>query len=663
MRNQLWKMWMIALLCLVSVVMVDDTEASAKSKVTFQVKGTTLTVSGKGKMPSTGKVKNPKKIKKVIIKKGVTEISDNAFDDWKKVEEIQIANSVKKIGYYAFSDTAIKSITIPKSVKEMGEGVFSGCGKLKKVTMPGKIKMKQWPTDDALITFGGSVETISFNTDLDLKTIVYLDAQNLIVRKEDKKFCSIEGMIYSKDGKSIVRVPSLRKKAVIMDGCEEFCLQSVLWCGMDWESDPAGGCEKLKYIELPDSIKKVEAKKYYKYCADDDGMIWEDQKVEIKICNKSLGIEALQLLNEKLKISWPNLYSEVSGAFREVGVQGMYVGTDSQLKAYDGKEKQIIIPDGVTHICEDTFAGNKYIEEIYVPATVTEIEGGAFSECKQLEKLQLSEGVVTIGGWLVEGCNNLKELTIPGTVQKMKDYAFADCGIEVLTLQEGLKKIGDCMVANCANLKVVKIPDSVEVIGAGAFATGTSGKKSSLQKIDLGKGVKRIEYNAFGKTSWTELVIPAQVEEIDSNAFQKCTKAKRVVIESANTQIHSDAFYNTEVKLVYPCPIERQKTYIMPHKDKIVQNTAKKKTKTCKLWLQWWNVEGMNGVQIKLSSNKTFSQKTKTYHVNKKTKLNCVRPVLGKYEYIKIRPYKIENGTKVYGAWTTTKYKWFSWDE
>ena len=54
----------------------------AAGKVTYKVKGTTLTISGKGEMPKSmvfGKKSKTKNIKKVVIKKGVTTISKNAF--------------------------------------------------------------------------------------------------------------------------------------------------------------------------------------------------------------------------------------------------------------------------------------------------------------------------------------------------------------------------------------------------------------------------------------------------------------------------------------------------------------------------------------------------------------------------------------------------------
>ena len=46
----------------------------------------------------------------------------------------------RSIGAEAFSNTKIKSITLPKTLKELGVYVFYGCKKLDNITMPGKIK-------------------------------------------------------------------------------------------------------------------------------------------------------------------------------------------------------------------------------------------------------------------------------------------------------------------------------------------------------------------------------------------------------------------------------------------------------------------------------------------------------------------------------------------
>ena len=99
----------------------------AASKVTYKVKGTTLTISGKGEMPKSmvfGKKSKTKNIKKVVIKKGVTTISKNAFKNCKKLKKVQLPSTLKKISGYAFYNTALTNVTIPNSVKYIGNYSF-----------------------------------------------------------------------------------------------------------------------------------------------------------------------------------------------------------------------------------------------------------------------------------------------------------------------------------------------------------------------------------------------------------------------------------------------------------------------------------------------------------------------------------------------------------
>ncbi len=436
MRNQLRRMWMVVLfLCVMGAMMVGDPEVSAKSKVSFQVKGTTLIVSGKGKMPGTGTVKNPEKIKKVVIKKGVTSISDFAFEDWKSLKVVKIPNTVKKIEYFAFSRSGIESITIPKSVKVMYEGVFASCKKLKKVTMPGKMKFIEWVDDMAKLVwdYNSNIHTITFSTQLNLDTLAYIDSKNLVVSKKDKKYKSIDGMIYSKDGKKIVRIPALRKKAVIAKGCKEFYLQSVVWSGEDWSGDPNGGCCKLKKIIIPKSVNIIEDKKYFAFHQVDESW-WDDGEIQVKIANKSTSYEQLELLHKRLGISYENLWKEVPDAFGSSGVSGMCVSKAGELKWYGGKAKSVNIPESVNKVCEYAFAGNTSVEEVIVPKTVTEIENCAFEKCENLKKLQLTDGLTTVGRGIVVCCNKLEELVIPGTVHSMESMAFAQCGIKNLVV-------------------------------------------------------------------------------------------------------------------------------------------------------------------------------------------------------------------------------------
>ena len=150
--------------------MQPDKTSAAKKKtkqtqeyVSMSYKKGVLTIKGKGEMgdPIKTTVYENKNIKKVVIKKGVTAIADFAFKGCKKLKEIILPSTLKKIGAYAFEEcpiknitipksvksiepgafagSSIKSITIPKTVKKLGEGVFGNCKKLESITMPGNI--------------------------------------------------------------------------------------------------------------------------------------------------------------------------------------------------------------------------------------------------------------------------------------------------------------------------------------------------------------------------------------------------------------------------------------------------------------------------------------------------------------------------------------------
>ena len=122
-------MFGMTIICLLmTMVAFNTTSTSAKSGVKYKLsKNGTMTISGKGKMPKSMKFRDSRKIKKVIIKKGVKSISWFAFAYCKNLKSVKIENGVKEIGEFAFCGTPIKSITIPKSVKIIGCSAFDAC--------------------------------------------------------------------------------------------------------------------------------------------------------------------------------------------------------------------------------------------------------------------------------------------------------------------------------------------------------------------------------------------------------------------------------------------------------------------------------------------------------------------------------------------------------
>ena len=221
-----------------------------------------------------------KNIKRVVIKKGVTAIADFAFEGCKKLKEIILPSTLKKIGACAFegcpiknitipksvksiepgafAGSSIKSITIPKTVKKLGEGVFGNCKKLESITMPGNIGIIKDEDPDYEYQPGSflgrkcnSLKKVKFTTALNINMLKRVGRSGgFEVLANDPKYKSVNGLLYSKDGKTLLRIPHGRKKVIISDKCTTVTAGSY---GYEmYLADSA-----MNEIVFPKTVKKV----------------------------------------------------------------------------------------------------------------------------------------------------------------------------------------------------------------------------------------------------------------------------------------------------------------------------------------------------------------------------------------------------------------------
>lgn len=401
---------------------------TTQAKVKTTIKNGVCTVSGKGAM--TDDTSYNKKIKKVIIKDGVTSLPEEAFAGCLKLKEISIADSVKSIGACAFMQTDLREITIPNSVKKLGNSVLSSCKKLTKVKMPGNVKII-YGSDEYFPVFqfdvDSPVKTIELTSSLNLEIFMYLSAENIVVSKNDPKYTSIDGLLYTKDGKSLVRIPNLRKKAVIADGCEEFCTTAVEWAGDD-DGDPYMGCEDLKTIVLPESIRTINTKKHLTRWGTssyaEDHYTDKTDYISFTIANKNMPWEQVSLLHKKFNTPYETLQKEVPAVFGPGAEQGFITPKDGTvLLKYVGKDDNVCIPQGITKIEKNAFASST-LKNVVFPEGLEKIGGNAFANCKKLTKVTIPKSVDIIDQDAFSKCKNLKKITFKGTPSDISPYAF-----------------------------------------------------------------------------------------------------------------------------------------------------------------------------------------------------------------------------------------------
>lgn len=402
---------------------------TSQAKVKTTIKSGVCTVSGKGAM--TKPKSYNQKIKKVVIQNGVTSLPVEAFAGCLKLKEVSIADSVKSIGACAFMQTDLREITIPNSVKKLGNSVLSSCKKLTKIKMPGNVKIT-YGSDQYFPVFqfdvDSPVKTIELTSSLNLEIFMYLSAENIVVSKNDPKYTSIDGLLYTKDGKSLVRIPNLRKKAVIADGCEEFCTTAVEWAGDD-DGDPYMGCEDLKTIALPESIQTINTKKHLTRWGTssyaEDHYTDKTDYISFTIANKNMPWEQVSLLHKKFNTPYETLQKEVPAVFGPGAEQGFITSKDGTvLLKYVGKDDNVCIPQGITKIEKNAFANCKKLTKVTIPDSVASVAG--FTHCKKLERVVLGKNVRVIGESAFSG-TSLTEITIPKRVNTIDQDAFSKC--------------------------------------------------------------------------------------------------------------------------------------------------------------------------------------------------------------------------------------------
>lgn len=531
-------------------------KVEAKTKVTYTLKKGTLTIKGKGAMPAKMKFRRNKKIKKVIIKKGVTSVSYEAFALCKNLNSVTIPSTVKTIGIRSFYGTKISKITVPSKTKTIGQGAFGSCKSLKTIVMPGDFKLKlEEDTDDKLwyvASDQSAVDTITFNTKLKLANVSYLSANNLVVAKNDPSYQSIEGVIYTKDGKGIVRVPQKRTELKIKEGCTEFNMQSVLYNSTDSEGDEFNNCSKLKKIVIPSSVKSINKVKYKTDRADACDMHVDT----IEIAPKDFDANSLYALGSSLgkNITIESLMKLLPDQITYK--DHMYITKDHGLLKYDGKDANVEIPEEITWIAPEAFYRNETLKNVKLPSKITTIEENTFYGCSELEAVVIPDQVTMIGKSAFDECTVLKSVTFGKSLKVIKDHAFASVNIRNFTIPSGIQKIETGAFAGINQIGTVTFEGSTKYVAADAFMNSTGiklvykkGIKEAQTELSYDYIIARKNGNNKVRTTW-QPVSGANGYQLKFSTDKKFKKVLKTVMVKKNVS-NATTYVKNKKKTLY----------------------------------------------------------------------------------------------------------------
>lgn len=208
---------------------------------------------------------------------------------------------------------------------------------------------------------------------------------------------------------------------------------------------------------------------------------------------------------------------------KEETISPDFIIKDGVLVSYEGVLEKVIIPNSVTSIGEEAFAGNESLESVVIPTSVTSIGKCAFEGCSALKSITVPSSVIFIGPGAFYECSSLKSATIRGRITSIEGSLFEKCSsLESFVIPDTVTSIGMLAFSNCSSLKSVIIPDGVVSIDVAAFAHCTS-----LESLSIPDSVTSLRRSvAFGCSSLKTVSFPESVVSTGASLFCDCLNLK-----------------------------------------------------------------------------------------------------------------------------------------
>ena len=201
---------------------------------------------------------------------GTGEMWDSAFSYNKDIKSVRLPDAITQIPYKAFSGcTNLKNICLPDSVTQIDEDAFGNCDLQEQVvqeivssdniTFIGS-RAFEGNKNICTVHIGKNVEYIQTETFNYMSTPSFHDCTNLTsitVSPENQTYASINGLLCSKDGRSLLYVPvGISGRLDVPAGIETIGGEAMHYAF------------SIKIVHIPKSVKKIGSDAFPIECTD-----------------------------------------------------------------------------------------------------------------------------------------------------------------------------------------------------------------------------------------------------------------------------------------------------------------------------------------------------------------------------------------------------------
>ncbi len=464
---------------------------------------------------------------------GVKEIYSFAFYGNTNIKEITIPESVVKIGDSAFAlCNNLFNVSLPETLAIIGNKSFWGCDSLIKITIPKNIKSIDV---DAFTNCQNLFAVTVLSKDVLYNTSAAYDSKTGNMILETKKGTGSTTDIKVFDEKQMNGKPTLTLISSKGSTTEDYVNGNfdginrspyITFCefsnndGSEYsisvdETVVNGVIEAGVYLADETTEKASKGSLIFLYITPNEGYHYKENS--LKVVTDSNELVEINLIGNMFLMPACNII--VSAQF-----ESDFAIDSSGLITYMGEGGKVTIPTvingiNVVGIANNAFSQGKaqLVTEVTIPSNILTIGDSAFENCKDLRtvKFEGESSLTTIGNSAFAGCSSLSEIEIPQMVTSIGDSAFEDnISLSSAILPTELITIGKRAFYNCKKLTNVGSEQLVLELPENAVTIN--------------------EYAFFGCELFTKIKIPASVETIGNNAFEKCSRASEIYIANGS---------------------------------------------------------------------------------------------------------------------------------
>ena len=320
---------------------------------------------------------------------------------------------------------------------------------------------------------------------------------NIYVDRANPYYQSIDGVLYSGDGKTLLSYPTAKAYS-----------SYPVASGTETIGEYAFFHSKVQTVFLPDTVSTIGDYAFY-YAGELSSINFPTALTSIGdsaffACQSLTAVDIPATITQIGPSAWaactslpaitvaaenPN-YTAVDGV--------LYTKDMTVLKVYPFAKSGVTftVPDSVVELEAYAFAYTG-MQSIDGCASLRAIGDSAFYSCTALKSLPDAPKLETIGERAFYSCKALTSLSFPDSMRSIGEYAFAWCtAVKTFDSGNGLQETGKYSVYYCTALTTVRLGSGMKTIGEYAFY-----KCSRLANVDFGTSVREIGSCAFGGCS------------------------------------------------------------------------------------------------------------------------------------------------------------------